>query len=147
MVVHAWPAQPVSLSTILQCSAQFGPYIMSDIQNRLMQQLNGSGNGLPRTGSTSMFRKRAGNAAPFFIGVAGGTASGKTTVCDRIMQRLHDQCIVLIHQDSFYRALTPEEIDNVKCRLLYRGCMCDSPCVASMWCAPCHMSTHGGYMV
>eukprot|EP00877_Chromochloris_zofingiensis_P004396 jgi/Chrzof1/13958/Cz08g19120.t1 len=87
---------------------------MSDIQNRLMQQLNGSGNGLPRTGSTSMFRKRAGNAAPFFIGVAGGTASGKTTVCDRIMQRLHDQCIVLIHQDSFYRALTPEEIDNVK---------------------------------
>jgi len=26
---------------------------------------------------------------PFFIGVAGGTASGKTTVCDQIMQRLH----------------------------------------------------------
>ena len=26
---------------------------------------------------------------PFFIGVAGGTASGKTTVCDQIIQRLH----------------------------------------------------------
>ncbi len=44
---------------------------------------------------------------------AGGTASGKTTVCDRIMQRLHDQCVVMLSQDSFYRGLTPEEHDNV----------------------------------
>lgn len=35
---------------------------------------------------------------PFLIGVAGGTASGKTTVCDRIMQRLHDQCVVMLSQ-------------------------------------------------
>jgi hypothetical protein len=34
---------------------------------------------------------------------AGGTASGKTTVCDKLMQRLHDQCAVLLNQDSFYR--------------------------------------------
>lgn len=44
---------------------------------------------------------------------AGGTASGKTTVCDRIMQRLHDQCVVMLSQDSFYRGLTPEEIADV----------------------------------
>ena len=50
---------------------------------------------------------------PFLIGVAGGTASGKTTVCDRIMQRLHDQCVVMLSQDSFYRGLTPEEHANV----------------------------------
>lgn len=50
---------------------------------------------------------------PFFIGVAGGTASGKTTVCDQIMQRLHDQCVVMLSQDSFYRGLTPEEKANV----------------------------------
>jgi uridine kinase len=49
----------------------------------------------------------------FVIGVAGGTASGKTTVCDAIMQRLHDQCAVLISQDSFYKGLTPEQIANV----------------------------------
>ncbi len=35
---------------------------------------------------------------PFLIGVAGGTASGKTTVCDRIMQRLNDQCVVMLSQ-------------------------------------------------
>jgi hypothetical protein len=70
------------------------------------------------------FRK---NRNAFLIGVAGGTASGKTTVsvciarsgyattspvthsiwyllhscvqvCDRIMQRLHDQCVVMLAQ-------------------------------------------------
>lgn len=39
--------------------------------------------------------------SPFLIGVAGGTASGKTTVCNRIMQRLNDQCVALIHQDRY----------------------------------------------
>lgn len=48
------------------------------------------------------------------LAIAGGTASGKTTVCDQIMQRLHDQCVVMLSQDSFYRGLTPEECKNVK---------------------------------
>ncbi|XP_074371011.1 uridine/cytidine kinase UKL1, chloroplastic-like isoform X2 [Apium graveolens] len=46
---------------------------------------------------------------PFIIGVSGGTASGKTTVCDMIIQQLHDHRVVLVNQDSFYRGLTPEE--------------------------------------
>ncbi|KAJ6635554.1 Uridine-cytidine kinase [Pseudolycoriella hygida] len=53
---------------------------------------------------------------PFLIGVAGGTASGKSTVCKRIMQQLgqaemdHTQRqVVCISQDSFYRDLTPSE--------------------------------------
>ena len=28
------------------------------------------------------------------------------------MQRLHDQCVVMLSQDSFYRGLTPEESAN-----------------------------------
>ncbi|GAY47788.1 hypothetical protein CUMW_107050 [Citrus unshiu] len=35
---------------------------------------------------------------PFVIGVAGGAASGKTTVCDMIIQQLHDQRVVLVNQ-------------------------------------------------
>ncbi|GAB0091593.1 Uridine-cytidine kinase [Sergentomyia squamirostris] len=53
---------------------------------------------------------------PFLIGVAGGTASGKSTVCKRIMEQLgqadmdHTQRqVVSISQDSFYRELTPAE--------------------------------------
>ncbi|GLC49136.1 hypothetical protein PLESTB_000186300 [Pleodorina starrii] len=49
----------------------------------------------------------------FVIGVSGGTASGKTTVVDLIMQRLHDSCVVMLSQDSFYRCLTEEERANV----------------------------------
>ncbi|KAF3536785.1 hypothetical protein F2Q69_00018935 [Brassica cretica] len=41
--------------------------------------------------------------------VAVGAASGKTTVCDMIIQQLHDQRVVLINQDSFYHSLTKEE--------------------------------------
>lgn len=45
------------------------------------------GSGLPRPHrSRSRVSRRA---EPFIIGVAGGTASGKTTVCDLIMQNLH----------------------------------------------------------
>ncbi|XP_076887948.1 uridine kinase-like protein 4 [Bidens hawaiensis] len=50
---------------------------------------------------------------PFIIGVAGGAASGKTTVCDMIIEQLHDQRVVLVNQDSFYYSLTPEELTRV----------------------------------
>jgi len=32
------------------------------------------------------------------VGVAGGAASGKKTVCDMIMEQLHDQRVVLVNQ-------------------------------------------------
>ncbi|XP_058776328.1 uridine kinase-like protein 5 [Vicia villosa] len=50
---------------------------------------------------------------PFFIGVAGGTASGKTTVCNLINSQLHDQRIVLINQDSFYHSLNDDILQKV----------------------------------
>jgi len=39
-----------------------------------------------------------------FAGVAGGAASGKKTVCDMIVQQLHDQRVVLVNQvtNCFY---------------------------------------------
>lgn len=98
--------------------------------NNTMNASNGTSPSFRRSQSTH--RKSV-----FVIGVAGGTASGKTTVCDYIMQRLHgmcicvcldgdvgfhpsmhvyafaDQCVVMLSQDSFYRGLTQEEKDNV----------------------------------
>ncbi|MQL68001.1 hypothetical protein Taro_000229 [Colocasia esculenta] len=50
---------------------------------------------------------------PFVIGVAGGSASGKTTVCDMIIEQLHDHRVVLVHQDSFYHNLSEEELTRV----------------------------------
>ncbi|XP_022193145.1 uridine-cytidine kinase isoform X2 [Nilaparvata lugens] len=67
---------------------------------------NGTVNGKMRTSE---------GKTPFLIGVAGGTASGKSTVCKRIMEKLGqvdvdhtERQVVCISQDSFYRELTPE---------------------------------------
>ncbi|KAJ0667798.1 putative transferase [Helianthus annuus] len=54
------------------------------------------------------------NKVPFIIGVAGGTASGKTTVCNVIMARLHDRRVVLINQDSFYHCFSDEQSANLQ---------------------------------
>ncbi|KAB5516260.1 hypothetical protein DKX38_026908 [Salix brachista] len=50
---------------------------------------------------------------PFVIGVAGGTASGKTTVCNMIISQLHDQRVVLVNQDSFYHSLGDDTLAKV----------------------------------
>ncbi|XP_034048985.1 uridine-cytidine kinase 1 [Thalassophryne amazonica] len=53
---------------------------------------------------------------PFLIGVSGGTASGKSTVCAKIMELLGQnkvdhwqRKVAIISQDSFYRVLTPDQ--------------------------------------
>jgi len=50
------------------------------------------------------------------IGVAGGTASGKSTVCQTLMDKLgqnevhvEEKQVVILSQDSFYRELNPSE--------------------------------------
>jgi uridine kinase len=47
--------------------------------------------------------------SPFIIGVAGGSASGKTTVCQEIVESLSNKRVCVISQDSFYRSLEVEE--------------------------------------
>nr|GEV42397.1 uridine kinase-like protein 4 [Tanacetum cinerariifolium] len=51
---------------------------------------------------------------PFVIGVAGGAASGKTTICNMITEQLGDLRVVLLKQDSFYHTLTSKEISEVQ---------------------------------
>jgi len=58
-------------------------------------------------------RSRGDREKTFIIGVSGGTASGKTTVCEAILSRLSDQRMAIISQDSFYRNLSPEELEHV----------------------------------
>ncbi|KAH9424324.1 UMP-CMP kinase [Dermatophagoides pteronyssinus] len=82
------------------------------------QQTNNSSNNNNNGGIHQMrysFQKQ-----PFVIGVAGGTASGKSTVCSKIIKRLgpidptsiylsHEKRVVRISQDSFYRKLTDDD--------------------------------------
>eukprot|EP01127_Copromyxa_protea_P008308 TRINITY_DN1908_c0_g1_i1.p1 TRINITY_DN1908_c0_g1~~TRINITY_DN1908_c0_g1_i1.p1 ORF type:complete len:270 (-),score=48.07 TRINITY_DN1908_c0_g1_i1:72-881(-) len=48
---------------------------------------------------------------PFVVGVTGGTASGKTTTVDLILTSLDTQRVATISLDSYYKALSPEEIE------------------------------------
>ncbi|EOY02564.1 hypothetical protein QUC31_018103 [Theobroma cacao] len=72
--------------------------ISNGIKDHLSVQSNGSDS------------PRLCHKQPFVIGVAGGTASGKTTVCNMIISQLHDQRVVLVNQDSFYRSLNEEQL-------------------------------------
>ncbi|PPD73253.1 hypothetical protein GOBAR_DD29820 [Gossypium barbadense] len=65
------------------------------------------------TATSTALSDANGPRQPFVMGVSGGTASGKTTVCDMIIQQLHDHRVVLANQDSFYRGLTTEELKRV----------------------------------
>jgi uridine kinase len=55
--------------------------------------------------------KGAEHIKPVIIGVTGGTASGKTSLCMRIAERIGLDC-AYIALDSFYRGLTEEEHHN-----------------------------------
>ncbi|KAI8098281.1 uridine-cytidine kinase 1-like 1 [Gilbertella persicaria] len=48
-------------------------------------------------------------ADPYMIGIAGGSASGKTSVAERILKNLNVPWVVIISMDSFYNILSPED--------------------------------------
>jgi uridine kinase len=50
---------------------------------------------------------------PFLIGVSGGSASGKTSLCKAIHDSLGPEDCSMIPVDSFYKNLTSEELLNV----------------------------------
>jgi uridine kinase len=46
----------------------------------------------------------------FLVGIAGGSGSGKTTFAKKIMQRVNDSSVALLHQDSYYLPSPPPNI-------------------------------------
>ena len=50
--------------------------------------------------------------APLTIGIAGGTASGKTTVARRLVERLAGHPIAFLDQDSYYRDLSDMPLEE-----------------------------------
>ncbi len=53
---------------------------------------------------------------PVLIGIAGGTGSGKTTVATIVKSRFHEESVIIIHHDSYYRdrgGMSPAEREKV----------------------------------
>ena len=60
-------------------------------------------------GAPATYGISSGFVRPFTIGVAGGTASGKSSVVSEVVRLLSHERVASITQDCFYRALTPEQ--------------------------------------
>jgi len=61
-------------------------------------------------GRPPWFNKDGGvRKEPFFIGISGGSASGKTTVATNIIKQLDVQWVTLLSMDAFYKVLTEEQ--------------------------------------
>ena len=50
---------------------------------------------------------------PIFVGVAGGSASGKTSVCEVVFKKIGVKECTLLSLDNFYKECTPEELKNI----------------------------------
>jgi uridine kinase len=50
----------------------------------------------------------------FLVGIAGGSGSGKTTFAKKIIQRVADESVVLLHQDSYYLPTPPPELKGLQ---------------------------------
>ncbi|WMJ21973.1 AAA family ATPase [Paludicola sp. MB14-C6] len=47
---------------------------------------------------------------PFVIGIAGGTCSGKSTLCETLKQQLNNDNIVVLNMDDYFKEVTPTTI-------------------------------------
>lgn len=48
---------------------------------------------------------------PLIVGIAGGTSSGKTTVTEKILERLEIDKVVVLHHDDYYKDIS--SFDNM----------------------------------
>lgn len=63
-------------------------------------------------GKLPWFDAKGKSKAPFMIAIAGGTASGKTSVSERIIKNLNVPWVSLLCMDSYYNPLNPEDIEK-----------------------------------
>jgi uridine kinase len=61
------------------------------------------------SGKLPWFNANGQSLQPYIIGIAGGTASGKTSVSERIIKNLGVPWVALLSMDSFYKPLSPEQ--------------------------------------
>ncbi|RHZ78191.1 hypothetical protein Glove_166g245 [Diversispora epigaea] len=64
---------------------------------------------LTAEGRSPWYRSDGKKFSCYLVGVAGGTASGKTSVARRIIENLNVPWVGFLSMDSFYKALTPEQ--------------------------------------
>ncbi|KAK4046071.1 Uridine kinase [Microbotryomycetes sp. JL201] len=65
---------------------------------------------LTEAGRSAWYDKDGQPRPAYVIGIAGGSASGKTRVATEIIKSLNVPWVTVISQDNFYKSLTPSEL-------------------------------------
>ncbi|KAM0786396.1 hypothetical protein ACM66B_001863 [Microbotryomycetes sp. NB124-2] len=65
---------------------------------------------LTEAGRSAWYDKDGQPRPAYIIGIAGGSASGKTRVATEIIKSLNVPWVTVISQDNFYKSLTPSEL-------------------------------------
>ncbi|HQB63885.1 MAG TPA: GTP-binding protein, partial [Sedimentibacter sp.] len=55
---------------------------------------------------------------PIFIGVSGGTGSGKTTIVNRICSEVPEKSVAIMEHDSYYKDQSPMTYEQ-RCKTNY----------------------------
>lgn len=58
---------------------------------------------VPGTAAPAAIERRR----PLIVGIAGGTASGKTTICGRLVERLAGYIVLDMHMDRYFLRVKP----------------------------------------
>ncbi|RKP03604.1 hypothetical protein CXG81DRAFT_9250 [Caulochytrium protostelioides] len=58
------------------------------------------------------YNTKGENLTPYLLGIAGGSASGKTSVAKKILRDLGIPWVILMSMDSFYKSLVPEQLER-----------------------------------
>lgn len=67
---------------------------------------------ISRSNPTMAQSTQTHQVAPYVIGVGGLSSSGKTTLCKRIQHLLSNKRVTIISQDSLYKTLTTEQLEQ-----------------------------------
>ncbi len=59
-------------------------------------------------------RDASGRASSLIIGICGGTGSGKTTICDRIIEAFAPSSVLVLQQDHYYKDFPELSLEDRK---------------------------------
>merc|ERR1712137_407006 len=100
---------PMGLLPQKRRNSSTSPIVPYDPPTSVLEEMK-HGNSYWTSGRPPWYDRGGSSKKPFIIGVSGGTSSGKTTVCHKIVEELNIPWAVLLSQDSFYKVLTGPDL-------------------------------------
>ncbi len=106
------PSVPSPLTAVLSPVANMHDPQLNVVVTQIEQQQQQQQQEVLTSGRPRWYNQDGRVKQAFLIGVAGGSASGKTSVTRRIIESLGIPWVVLLSMDSFYKDLAPADLEK-----------------------------------